>query len=536
MKLLQSPLFNNKIFKIILLRIGFWFPILLLIIFKINDLDFNKIFGNIILALIIIFAANLFTNRKLNLFLESIGVIFFNIVMFIQITHFYLFNDDIMSSTFFIIFESNTSETTEFLSMYIDFTITVIFIVLMVAAFISVFLKVYNSNSKIKLKYSFSALLIIFGLLINNNIRANTFPHLFYTALSNYQHDKKMFNEVTEDKFGGDFSQVRYNSSSKDEISVLIIGESTTRHHMQLYGYYRENNPVLYKIKENLIIFKDIISPHTNTISSLEKVLTLASQEFPDRKFDGSVIQLFNKAGFKTYWLSNQMPMGIFETTTTILSKNCDEQIFVNTTDKSLDNKVLDPLKDILKQENNKKLVIIHLMGTHGEYENRYPASFQKYISQPVTKFNHRNAYEAINNYDNAILYNDFIISEIIKEVEKTKSKSYVLYFSDHGEDVYETIDMSSHSNEKGTKPMYDIPFILWRSEKFKMEENKFIFDTDRKYVTDNLLYTLSDLSSLSFKEFDSTKSLVNKNFVFKQRKISKKKNIDYDILFNSKK
>lgn len=526
---------NNLSFPKFLNRIGFWFPILLASVFYFNDDSFfYHIYGNILLAITILLFLNSINKKRLSLVLEAIGVFAFNIIMFIQITHYYLFNDHIRSSTFFILFDSNSNESTEFLSMYIDFNIIVILLLLLFTSLASIIFKIKNIKKSRNFKLKVISLLIIVISLLNYKVREHTFPHIFYRAILEYQNDKKMFNEVTFDKYGGEFSEVIHASSTSNETYVLIIGESTARSHMSLYDYSRNTNPKLNKIKDELIVFKDVIAPHTHTISSLEKVLTLASHSTPNKKYDGTLIQLFNKAGFKTYWLSNQKPMGINETTTTIISKSCDEQIFVNTTDKSKDSNIFSPFEKILKQENKKKFIIIHLMGTHGAYSDRYPNSFQHFKTKPVTQFNHSKAHETINEYDNANLYNDFVVNKIIEEIKMTNSKSFALYFSDHGEDVYETIDIACHTESKGTKPMYDIPFILWRSNKFKSDDNKFKFDISRKYSSENLLYTLSELSGVSFKEFEASKSLVNKNFVERERPILNK--IDYDIYFKKNK
>lgn len=518
-------------------RIGFWFPILLSIFIYGEHIDTYTIYGNVILALTIILACNLFYYKKKASLFEIIGVLFFNIIMFVQIAHFYLFNDNIKSSTLFIIFESNSNETLDFLSMYIDLKLTLILASTTLITLISLFFITKNTTRKIGVKFNIIALLIVFISLSNHKIRANTFPYTVYRAIDNYLVNKKKLDEITQDRFGGDFSEVEHINNKDNETYVLIIGESTTKNHMQLYNYYRNTNPKLNKIKDELIIYNNVISPHTHTITSLEKVLTLASHNFPDKKYNGSLIQLFNKAGFKTYWISNQNPMGISETTTTIISNNCDEQVFINTSsssNESLDEKILKPFNNVLKQKFSKKLIIIHLMGTHGKYSDRYPISFQKFSNTPKTKFNHKKAFNSINSYDNAILYNDFVISKIIEDTKQSNLNSFVLYFSDHGEDVYETIDIACHTETKGTKPMYDIPFVLWRSEKFKQNKNEFIFDVNRKLSTENLIYTLSDLSNIKFKEFDPTKSIINKKFIQRERILSN--NIDYDIFFNSKK
>ncbi len=81
---------------------------------------------------------------------------------------------------------------------------------------------------------------------------------------------------------------------------------------------------------------------------------------------------------------------------------------------------------------------------------------------------------------------------------------------------------------------MYDIPFVLWQSDKFKKDNSEFIFDINRKYSTENLIFTISNLAKITFEEFDATKSIVNKSFVEKERLLSN--NIDYDQFFKTQK
>ena len=56
-------------------------------------------------------------------------------------------------------------------------------------------------------------------------------------------------------------------------------------------------------------------------------------------------------------------------------------------------------------------------MGTHVAYKNRFPPEYNVFHKQPITKFNHESAYQIINDYDNAILYNDYIVNSIINKV-----------------------------------------------------------------------------------------------------------------------
>ncbi len=536
---------TESITKKILIKIGYWFPVLLFVFFYKKELSGYAIVGNTILALGLVLFVEVFNHRKIHRWVNTISVLLFNVVMFVQIAHLHLFNNYIKATTFFIIFDTNASETGEFFSTYLDFWVLFILFALITVSVLTIYSeKFYIIEKKTIVRV---VRLLIFGFfllligLFPAKIKSHIFPFVIYEAVDEYRENRDKFDKITADKYGGDFTNVEHKDTTKNAIYVLVIGESTTRHHMQLYGYYRENNPRLTQIKDELVIFNNVISPHTHTNTSLSKVLTLASFEEPERKFDGTVVQLFNKTGFRTYWISNQKPTGIYDTEVASMARNCEEKIFVSQEIKkdkekktitntlkssfkklnsSLDEKVLVPLKIILDKKENKKFIIVHLMGTHAMYSNRYPNDFEKFTDNPKTKFKHKKAYKNINSYDNAILYNDYIVSEIISQVKKTDTKSYVLYISDHGEDVFQTRDMTGHTETDGTKPMYDIPFLLWRSEKFKSKDTAFVYNTNRKYITEDLLYTLSNLSDIHFNEFDSTKSIVNKHFKPKKRMI----------------
>ena len=64
---------------------------------------------------------------------------------------------------------------------------------------------------------------------------------------------------------------------------------------------------------------------------------------------------------------------------------------------------------------------------------------------------------------------------------------------------------------------MYSIPFLIYKNDKFKKEsidDNLIKNYKHRAYSSSNLIYTFTDLAGLNFKEFDSTKSIINKNYL----------------------
>ena len=301
---------------------------------------------------------------------------------------------------------------------------------------------------------------------------------------------------------------------------------------MSLYGYYRKTNPLLAKQK-NLIVSKDVITPHVHTITALDKILTLNSFEDKQVKKNVSIIQLANHAGYKTFWLSNQRPVGISESIPTLIGCAANEKHFLNTNNynrKSYDEVLLHSYQTALEDPAPYKMIFLHLSGTHLGYKERYPNSFEYFKDIPKTMFKHSKAYQLINEYDNSIRYNDYIVNELLEKLKSKNTSSYFLYFSDHGDDVFDDQNTAGHSEYIGTNGMFEIPYITWLSPEFK-NKPKFHFEIskieNRKYLLDDFIHAFADLSQFHFDGLDKTKSIYNSTFVEKPRLI--KDTIDYD-------
>ena len=105
-----------------------------------------------------------------------------------------------------------------------------------------------------------------------------------------------------------------------------------------------------------------------------------------------------------------------------------------------------------------------------------------------------------------------------------------MVFFSDHGEEVFESMDFEGHTDMVASKPMFTIPFIVWRSSEYTQKENSLIFDKQRPYCTDDLIYTMADLARIQFDEFTPKRSLVNAAFESKVRMVVD--SIDFDKTF----
>jgi len=170
-------------------------------------------------------------------------------------------------------------------------------------------------------------------------------------------------------------------------------------------------------------------------------------------------------------------------------------------------------------------------MGSHLGYAERYPPAFEKFTEKPRSKYSHDKAVHLVNAYDNSILYNDYIVKEIIERVRKQNATSYVLYFSDHGDDVYDTWDNAGHNEYLGTNPMYEVPFVVWFSEKYKEDHQLEISISEiesRKYMLDEFIHSFADITQIGFEGYDASKSVFSEKFTPRPRII--KDSIDYDL------
>lgn len=459
--------------------------------------------------------------------------------VFIQVSYYNLYPFNISASTIFILIESNLTEALEYSNAYLNEYNLFLALILFLPLF--GLNKVYNTFREFSIK-NYHEMIFCFGILLlfgyvysyKNFWKINLYG-IILNSFEEYEKQTALYDEYELDKPTGQFSNVvNTKPSSSKRIFVLIIGESTTRHHMGLYGYSRQTNPMLSKIKNELSIFKDVISPHTHTIMSLSKIMSLNNYEDNRQLEKGSLIQLMNQGGFNTYWISNQRPVGLHENLITKMAQASDNTYFLNTRNFNnvgiYDDVVLPPLAKVLNQDHD-LFIVIHLLGTHSGYKQRYPPKFEFYREKDKAPLGLKNDISnRINNeYDNAVLYNDSIVYEIIELVKKKNNSSFVLYLSDHGEDVYQVSNMASHTETMGTYPMYDVPFVLWTSPKFKSEFPR-EFKLNRKYMLDDFIYSIADLTGVEFETFKPNRSIFSESFVQRSRIIHNNK--DYDSIF----
>ncbi|OOG86219.1 hypothetical protein B0E42_12000 [Pseudomonas sp. A25(2017)] len=454
--------------------------------------------------------------------------------------YFFIYQQEFSQSVIFIMFESNVPEAGEYLTQYFAWWMVAAFLAhTAVGYWLWTRLRpVYLPRGQAMVVAAVIVLAVVGYPLIKQTLRTGSFaygleefedriePAVPWQMLVAYRH----YGEQLENMQGmlHSASKIAPLRNLKDAMAdqpatlVLVIGESTNRQRMSLYGYPRETTPELDKLKDQLSVFDNVITPRPYTIEALQQVLTFADEQNPDLYLSTpSLVSMMKQAGYKTFWITNQQTMTKRNTMLTTFSQQADEQVYLNNNRNQnaaqYDGDVIEPFNKALADSAPRKLIVVHLLGTHMSYKYRYPPTFNKFTDRKDVPASLRDdQVPTYNSYDNAVLYNDFVVSSLIKDYAKTDPNGFLLYLSDHGEDVFDSQGHGTLGRNEGkpTAPMYTIPFMAWASPKWRENHDwNFAGDLSRPYSSSHLIHTWADMAGLSFDELDHSKSLVSDDF-----------------------
>lgn len=317
---------------------------------------------------------------------------------------------------------------------------------------------------------------------------------------------------------------------------ILIIGESSNKTHWSIYGYPLTTTPRLESMTDSIILFSDVTPPYGTTAAALPNVLTIknSTSNKADWTEYGSIIGIANTIDYKTYWISNQ---GQIENIVNVIASEADEkeyigQLYYIDYDRLyFDGEMLPIVDSIITNNNQNKLIAMHCNGSHFTYRYDYPPEFNQFSANDIAKIKHNLSQEklqTIAEYDNAILYTDYVIASTINILKKDTTKnSLLIYVSDHSEDVYDTsADYAWHA----TKPYHQIhiPMIIWANEKYKQQNSeKWInlqLNKNKPYSSENIINTIFGLVGIGYSHYNPTHDLSSDKFNVQPRYFEEQK------------
>ncbi len=251
---------------------------------------------------------------------------------------------------------------------------------------------------------------------------------------------------------------------------VLVLSESLTSLNLGICGYPRDTTPELNKRLSEIKVFCNAFSPSSSTINALRVLLTESPASEHKKYSPESVLAYARAAGYKIYWLSNQDDSYL----SSLFGSYADQAIYKNTrsgrSNSSLDENLLPIYQQALADPVEKKLIILHLIGTHPNYQERYPTTFNKFNSNSNDRVESdlkaRNIDPWIrslrNDYDNAVLYEDHLLAKMLDTLRADHLPDFRSFtvVSDHGNEVGHELDYAGHSPT--TKAGYQVPVIMW--------------------------------------------------------------------------
>ncbi|MDE6010369.1 MAG: sulfatase-like hydrolase/transferase, partial [Muribaculaceae bacterium] len=241
-----------------------------------------------------------------------------------------------------------------------------------------------------------------------------------------------------------------------------------------------------------------------------------------------SVLQIFRRLGYRTYWISNQEYSGRWSNLSSILSADADVLEYVGSMDSDdhflyrYDDVLLPEWKSALNAPDSLQMVFLHLMGSHFQYENRFPASRRRFRGSDVQSRLPRKWLDSkkagvVADYDNSILFTDSILVRMMADVCAMREPAVLIYLSDHGDDVYDDRDY------RGRDPKFvDVPFVICANEAYRQRNPEIMKAmaeaAHRPFSTSELPQIILGLTGTAYHFYDSVRDPVSSRFAPRRR------------------
>lgn len=533
---------------------------------------------------------------KISLWAKRVIYFLFYLLVVVDVYCFVKFDTTITPTMLLLVGETDSREATEFLESYLtpDVVFSRLGWVLLVMVVHIIWAQVWRNRKKclawIKAKCNFDLknavrwhlaepwlgliMLVLFVVSAANCIadKAAFLRLMSYDNIGQVEHEltkkekaqlylpgyRLMFsiyaNEITAkqvNKLVDNIDKAKVDSCSfRSRNIVLIIGESYNRHHAGLYGYDKNTTPRQARRaqKGELIPFSDVVAPWNLTSFVFKYLFSLYTVGDKGEWCDYPLFpELFRKAGYHVTFLTNQfLPQakeavydfsgGFFLNNPLLSSAMFDTR---NTRLYRYDAGLLADYDRLRNENRDNNLIIFHLKGQHVDYRTRFPLDRRHFNPEDYDRPDLKEKeLRVLADYDNAILYNDSIVDQIIKRFED--EDAIVVYVPDHGEECYEG-DVHfygrMHSTEitaRLAREEFDIPFWIWCSHKYMVGHpslfNDIVKSKNRRYMTDALPHLLLYLAGIQTPYYRSDLNVIGDEYNENRPRILKN-TTDYDKL-----
>lgn len=401
---------------------------------------------------------------------------YLSLSVFVYMTYYKIFGAGFTSTDMISVLLTNSKEAMEFLQSHLGFgTLALIlaaFILYM--AFIGYLIikgSAAGKNGKVPspvmVRKVVMAVLIIAALVTI----AHWIPRIFPAWPYHVAHKYLVGAKAAMAKHDENLKKFRFVGGTPEKLPgavIVVIGESANRDHMKAFNpdYPAETTPWLSKEKDNdnFYLLKNTYSCYPLTEKALSMFLTNINQyNGRDREEMITITDVANKAGYITYFISNQEPSpGNLSLT---LVSGASKKSITTANPGGDDMKIMDFLKELPTEES--QFIVIHLEGSHDRYRDRVPPHFDGVHVEGQK--------EKVNDYDSSIKYTDEVLKNIYQYAKDNMNLQAMVYCSDHGEDM-----KYFHGDSTFTWSMVRTPAFVYLAPDYKKSHTA---------VADNLRY-----------------------------------------------
>ena len=301
------------------------------------------------------------------------------------------------------------------------------------------------------------------------------------------------------------------------ELVILVVGEAARADHFSLNGYERPTNPLL--AQEDIINYPQASSCGTATAYSVPCMfsrMNRADFDLDQAQSQENLLDVLSHAGVNVLWrdnnsdskgVSTRIPFEDFRSSDT--NPVCDEEC--------RDIGMLHGLPDYIAAHPDGDIVIVlHQMGNHGPaYFRRYPEAFEKFT--PVCRTNQLEQCsdeEISNAYDNAILYTDWFLSQVIDFLKHydDRFETAMYYMADHGESLGENgLYLHGLPYRLAPQAQKHVGSLMWLGSNYRADRTAMRQQARQEVSHDNYFHTVLGLLEIESSVYLPDQDLVRR-------------------------
>lgn len=346
-------------------------------------------------------------------------------------------------------------------------------------------------------------------------LRFDTNPTYALYSAGKYLTASAFAGELPLQQIGLDAHQVK--ESSDRRLVVMVVGEAARADHFAFNGYPRATNPRL--AAENIFNFSEMYSCGTSTAVSVPCMFSpFERSAYSDKKAKATenVLDVLTHAGVQVLWRdNNSSSKGVADRLPYENFRDPGSNPVCNGGE-CRDSGMLSGLQGYIDSKEGDIVIVLHQMGNHGPaYYKRYPTAFARFA--PVCRDNELETCrdeEIVNAYDNAILYTDYFLAQIIQLLKNNdeRFKTALVYMSDHGESLGEG-GLYLHGMPYLIAPdeQKHVAALMWFGSRMRQEidGNALSHIVDNRFSQDNLFHTLLGLMNVRSSVYVENKDIL---------------------------